>query len=229
IWLCQIDAVQERLGYFSSLLSTEEQARAQRFKFEIHRNRFIISHGFMRSVLARYLNIEPVRILYLYGDRGKPSLISFDCDSLGLKFNMSHTQDITLLAVTRNAELGIDVEFIDQESDWKNIAHQFFTQSEQQSLFSLAKEKQRKAFYQLWTRKEAYMKMLGDGLYLPSTAFSLTVPPQSPGLIRNPLTKDQSSMQVEFINIDLPIVLSNYCATLVAESSSCECHYYQYS
>lgn len=228
VWLCQEDNVQERLGYFNSLLSTEEQARAERFKFEIHRDRFIISHGFKRSVLAQYLDLDPARIQYQLGNRGKPSLIDAGYDGMGLKFNLSHTQGITLLAVTRDVELGIDIEYIDQKVDWKPIVQQFFTASEQQSLFILAKEKQMQAFYQLWTRKEAYMKMLGEGMYLSPTAFSLTVPPRSPALIQYSLIADQSLKQIELMDIDLISILNNYCATLAAESSICGCHYYQY-
>lgn len=229
IWLCLADTVQKNQDYFNSLLSAEEQARAQRFKLKVHRNRFIISHGFKRSVLAKYLTIEPASIQYQLGDKGKPSLLEGGNDRPALKFNLSHTQDITLLAITSNAELGIDIEYMDRKADWRAICQRFFTAAEQQALFSLSKEKQKPAFYQLWTRKEAYMKVLGRGLSLPSTTFTLTVPPQPPALIEHLSTKDQALMQVEFINIELPDTLSDYCATLAAESSIREHRYYQYT
>ena len=229
IWLCRADTVQQRLDYFSSLLSAEELARAQRFKFEIHRNRFIISHGFKRSVLAKYLSIEPARIQYQRGDKGKPSLVEADYDRQALTFNLSHTQDITLLAVTSDIEVGIDIEYMDRKTDWSAICQRFFTVAEQQALFSLTKEKQKSAFFQLWTRKEAYMKVLGSGLSLSPTAFTLTVPPQPPALIQHHSTKVQASKQVEFIDIELPDTLTNYCAALAAESSIREYHCYQYA
>ena len=227
IWLCRADTVQERTDYFSSLLSTEEQARAQRFKFDIHRNRFIISHGFKRSVLAKYLAIEPAAIQYQLSDKGKPSLIEED-KSQDLKFNLSHTQDISLLAVSRNIELGIDVEYMDRKTDWQGICQRFFTEPEQETLFSLAKEEQKSAFFQLWTRKEAYMKVIGSGLSLPPTGFTLTVPPQPPALIQHHSTKVQTSMQVKFRDIELPESLSDYCATLAVESATFRLRCYQY-
>ena len=229
IWLCRADTVQDRAAYFSSLLSAEEQARAQRFKFDIHRNRFIISHGFKRSVLAKYLAVEPASIQYQLSEKGKPSLLEAENKSQDLKFNLSHTQDISLLAVSRNIELGIDVEYKDRKTDWQGVCQRFFTEPEQEILFSLTKEDQKSAFFQLWTRKEAYMKVLGSGLSLPPTGFTLTVPPQPPALIQHHSTKVQASMQVEFSDINLPDTLSDYCATLAVESAVHEQRCYQYT
>jgi len=228
IWLCQADTVKDEFDYFRSLLSAEEQARAQRFKLEIHRNRFIISHGFKRSVLAKYLSIEPAHIQFQSGEKGKPSLIAAVDEEQDIKFNLSHTQDITLLAISRGTELGIDIEYIDRKTEWAEICQRFYTEPEQQALFALAKEKQKSAFYQLWTRKEAYMKVLGSGLSLPPTGFTLTVPPQSPSLIQHYSEKYQPSVQIEFIDIELPDVLNHYRATLAAETSICEYRCYQY-
>ncbi|NOR51376.1 MAG: 4'-phosphopantetheinyl transferase superfamily protein, partial [Gammaproteobacteria bacterium] len=179
-------------------------------------------------VLAKYLTIEPALIQYRLGDRGKPSLKAAGYDSRALKFNLSHTQDITLLAVTSDTEVGIDIEYMDRKTDREAIGQRFFTAPEQRVLFSLAKEKQKRAFYQLWTRKEAYMKVLGSGLSLPPTAFTLTVPPQPPALVQHHSTKYQPFRPVEFATIELPDALNNYCATLAAESSIHESHCYQY-
>ncbi len=229
IWLCQADTVQESASHFSALLSAEELARAQRFKFDIHREQFIISHGFKRSVLANYLNIEAASIQYQLGDKGKPSLLEAGYDRRALQFNLTHTEDITLLAVTCDREVGVDIEYMDRKTDWQAIGQRFFTAPEQQALFSLTKEKQRSAFFQLWTRKEAYMKVLGSGLSLPPTAFTLTVFPQLPALIQHHSTKIPAAMQVKFADIELPKRLSDYCATLAVESSICELHFYQYT
>ena len=225
VWLCQADSLQDRLDYFLSLLSSEEASRAERFKFNIHRNRFIISHGFMRSVLAKYLNIEPSDIKYQKTEMGKPFLIEED-NTPALKFNLSHTQDIALLAVTRKAQVGLDIEYMERKTDWQGICKRFFTQAEQDILFALAETKQSQAFFQLWTRKEAYMKVLGTGLSLSPTKFTLTVPPEKPALIQHHSKKYQQLEQLEFLDIDLPESLNHYCATLAAETSIHECHGY---
>ncbi len=229
IWLCKAETVKDKFGYFSTLLSAEEQARAQRFKLDIHRNRFIMSHGFKRSVLAKYLFIEPAHIQFQSGDKGKPSLVAAEDNQQDIKFNLSHTQDITLLAVSRGTELGIDIEYMDRKTEWAEICQRFYTEPEKQALFALAKENQKSAFYQLWTRKEAYMKVLGSGLSLPPTGFTLTVPPQSPALIEHHSKKYQPSVQIEFVDIELPDVLDDYRATLAAELSIRDYRCYQYT
>ena len=226
IWLCQSDALQDRRDYFSSLLSSEEKARAERFKFDIHRNRFIISHGFMRAVLAKYLKIEPYDIQYQQGDKGKPCL---ENETHTLKFNLSHTQDVAILAVTKDAEVGVDIEYIDRKTDWQGICQRFFTEPEQQALFALDQAQQERSFFELWTRKEAYMKLLGTGLSLSPTKFTLTVPPQRPALVKHHSTKYQSCQQTEFVSITLPDTLARYCATLAVASSIWECRYYHFA
>ncbi|MCF6281884.1 MAG: 4'-phosphopantetheinyl transferase superfamily protein [Candidatus Polarisedimenticolaceae bacterium] len=229
IWLCQAEPVKGSADYFHSILSDEERSRAERFKFALHRERFIISHGFQRSVLARYLNITPSHIQYQKGDKGKPSLLESDYDSQALTFNLSHTEDLTLLAITCGREVGIDIEHMKRKTDWLSIGQRFFTKPEQQALFSLDEEDQKAAFFQLWTRKEAYMKVLGCGLSLAPTSFTLTVSPQPPALIRHHSTTIAASMSVEFTDVVLPETLADYCATLAVESSLGKFCCYQYS
>ncbi|MDX2503122.1 MAG: 4'-phosphopantetheinyl transferase superfamily protein [Gammaproteobacteria bacterium] len=227
IWLCQSDALQEKVKYFCSLLSADEKARAERFKFAIHRHRFIVFHGFMRVVLAKYLKIDPSLIQYKKGEKGKPSL-SGSLFQL-LKFNLSHTQDLAVLAVTREAEVGVDIEHMERKTDWQGICQRFFTEPEQKALFSLSVKKQSRAFYELWTRKEAYMKVLGTGLALSPTEFTLTVPPEQPALIKHHSRKYPGIKEVGFASITLPDTLNSYCATVALASSIRECRYFQFS
>lgn len=230
IWLCTLPDIEDRNAHFLFQLSPEEKSRAERFKFELHRNRFIASHGFMRKVLARYLNIEADKIEYLNGEKGKPCLADSSYYNLnGLQFNLSHTQDLAILAVTKNAALGIDIEYNNRKTDWKGICKRFFTVPEQQALFSLAEEQQEIAFFDLWTRKEAYMKVLGTGLSLSPTEFTLTVLPQQPALIQHHSKKITPLKYVEFATIDLPEQLNNYCATLATTAEIFNCNYFQFT
>jgi len=157
IWLCQAEKMEKKVDYFFSILSLQEKKRAERFKFDIHRKRFIISHGFKRSILSEYLKVNPLDIEFIKGDKGKPYLLN---SVKSLQFNLSHTEDITILGITKDAEIGIDIEHINRKTDWESICQRFFTQSEQAVLFALEKQQQKLSFYQLWTRKEAYMKYL---------------------------------------------------------------------
>ena len=181
IWICQFDTHQEKLDSFFLTLSIDEINRAERFKFKEHRNRFIIFHGFMREVLAKYLLFDPQKINFIKGDKGKPYLSNEHKSTL--QFNLSHTQDVALLAIADKGEVGIDIESIDRKTDWQGIAKRFFTAQEYDALFALPEDEQRLAFYDHWTRKEAYMKVLGTGLSLSPTVFSLTMAPQKPAII----------------------------------------------
>ena len=227
IWLCVLSDIESRNNHFLAQLSPEEKSRAQRFKFDIHRNRFIVSHGFVRTVLANYLTIEANEINYLKGEQGKPYLANPNPNNL--QFNLSHTKDVALLAVTKKVAVGIDIEHNDRKTDWKGICQRFFTEPEQKALFSLAEGQQGNAFFDLWTRKEAYMKVLGTGLSLSPTEFTLTVFPEKPALVEHHSTKFAPLKQVAFQHIDLPDKLESHSATLAVASSQRECHLYTFN
>ncbi|MCW8929907.1 MAG: 4'-phosphopantetheinyl transferase superfamily protein [Gammaproteobacteria bacterium] len=227
VWLCQLTDIENRNPLFLPQLSKEEKNRAERFKFDIHRNRFIASHGFVRTVLAKYLNCETSDIDFLKGEQGKPYLsIS---NSGNLQFNLSHTQDVAILAVTKDVAVGVDIEHNDRKTDWKGICKRFFTEPEQEALFSLNTEQQANAFFDLWTRKEAYMKVLGTGLSLSPTEFTLSVFPEKPTLIKHHSKKFKPLKQVNFTSLHLPEQLDSYNATLAAASEEYTCCYYQFT
>ena len=233
IWSCESDALQGKQAEYFSLLSDEEKQRAQRFKFDIHRNQFIAFHGFMRMVLAQYLKIAPQEIIYSKGEKGKP-FIDMPTNSISpIQFNLSHTQTVALLAVTLEKDVGIDIEHIDRKTDWKGICQRFFTEPEQKALFSLDKSQQEHAFYTLWTRKEAYMKVLGTGLSLSPTEFTLTVPPKAPALIEHHSNNIDACNTVQFMDVLLPETFKNFCATLAVSGANpgaiASHHFYQFS
>ncbi|MCN4143575.1 MAG: 4'-phosphopantetheinyl transferase superfamily protein [Thiohalomonas sp.] len=230
IWLCQLTQLQDRESDFFSQFSDEEKARVERFKFAIHRSRFIASHGFVRTILANYLKIEADAIEFKKGEQGKPYLaVTNSSDNHNLQFNLSHTEDVALLAITQGVEIGIDIECSERKTNWKGIVQRFFTESEQKVLFALSEEQQKAAFFELWTRKEAYMKVLGTGLSLAPTKFSLTVPPEKPALIKHDSTKYPALEQVEFKTIEMPQSFNNYCASLAVATTTLSCRFYLFS
>jgi len=218
IWLCQLSACFSQEQLFFPTLSQEEKIRAERFKFALHRSRFIASHGFTRSILARYLKAYKVDISYKKGEYGKPYLA--DIEHHNVHFNLSHTHDLALLAITQGVEVGVDIEFNERKTDWKNIVKRFFSISEQKALFLLPESEQRNAFFQLWTRKEAYMKVLGTGLALAPTQFSLTVPPEKPALIEHHSSQYPALEHVSFNTINMPETLNHYYASLAVASQT---------
>ena len=207
-------------------MSAEEKQRANRYKFAEHKNRFIIFHGFMREVLAQYIDIKPAAIRYSKGEKGKPYLENPLVTPL--QFNLSHTKDIAILAIASQGEVGVDIENLDRKTDWQGIVKRFFTDQEQQVLFALPEDKQRHAFYELWTRKEAYMKVLGTGLSLSPTDFSLTVPPEKPALIQHHSEKFKTDKDIQFKKISLPANLNNYFATIASEFKIKSLNHFQF-
>ena len=173
VWRCALDQEDNRLERFRRTLEPDELERASRFHFEKHRRHFIVARGFLRSVVARYLKTQPEALRFVYGAYGKPGLAS----EHGLRFNLSHSNEVALLAVTLDAELGVDVEHIRADFASEDIARRFFSRAEVETFNALPKEEQVAAFFRCWTRKEAYIKAIGKGLSQALDAFDVTLAP----------------------------------------------------
>jgi 4'-phosphopantetheinyl transferase len=143
-------------------LTTEELARATRFKFDIDRCRYIAGRGFLRTVLGNYLDAAPAKLELGYGPYGKPYMLDARQSNL-IDFNLSHCGNVAVCALSRN-EVGIDIERVTMEVDVLALAEQFCTTAEVESLKASPGHQRRTAFFRLWTSKEACAKMLGLGL-----------------------------------------------------------------
>ncbi|MCS6815117.1 MAG: 4'-phosphopantetheinyl transferase superfamily protein [Cyanobacteria bacterium] len=140
-------------------LSPDERQRAERFRFPRDRQRFVAGRGWLRTLLARYLNITPTLVQFEYLSHGKPVLVNDPT----IQFNLSHSQDLALCVVTRQHAVGIDVEYLRPVAA-NDIAQRFFRPNEWTTLATLNPEEQQSAFFRYWTCKEAYLKACGDGL-----------------------------------------------------------------
>ncbi len=145
------------------LLSRDEKMRASRFHFEVHRNRFIVGRAWLRTVLGKYLGVKPVKIAFAYGPSGKPDLAG-PLETSGLKFNLAHSDDLVLLALTADAQVGVDVERIKPISEAAELVQRFFSPREAGLFDELPAELRSRAFLNLWTRKEALLKATGEGI-----------------------------------------------------------------
>jgi len=144
-------------------LSGDEMARAERFRFEGDRRRFIVSRGVLRAILGQYLGIEPSHLNFSYGQHGKPSLAAgFGGDAL--RFNLAHSHELALYAFTRGREVGVDLERVRPLPDAGEIAARFFSRRENAELEGIPDCRKLEAFFTYWTCKEAYIKATGDGL-----------------------------------------------------------------
>ncbi len=157
------------------LLSADERDRANRFRFAMHRNRYISGRATLRIILGRFAGTAPERLTFEYTQFGKPFL-----PDSRIRFNLSHSEDLAVLAVTFDREIGVDVERIQQQKDLLDIAERFFAVPEREALRSLPVSDRAAGFYRCWTRKEAYIKARGDGLSLDLNSFVVSLLPQEP-------------------------------------------------
>ena len=144
----------ERLWQF---LSEDEQSRANNFKREHLKQHFVAARGNLREILAKYLACKPYEILFSYGDRGKPYVDK-------VYFNLAHSQDLAIYAISGDREVGIDLEYIDLKCDVDAIAKNYFLPSEQKLIKGLSDRAKYLAFFRAWTLKEAYGKATGQGI-----------------------------------------------------------------
>ncbi len=154
------------------LLSPDERARAERYRVEEVQWQFVVCRATLRMLLGSYLNTAPEGLAFRYGAHGKPALAGQFADH-PLRFNVSHTEDIVLLAFTQGRETGVDVEHIHPQA--QNIANHFVSAAEKAALAALPPAEQETAFFRAWTRKEAFIKARGAGFALPLANFDVSV------------------------------------------------------
>lgn len=157
------------------LLSTEERQRWQRFHHEEDANRFLITRALQRRMLARYCSADPAALRFGSDTHGKPFLLIKDSPHATLRFNLSHTRGLCVLAVSNTLEVGVDVENTDRNVEMLPLAVRFFAKEEAVFLQSLPESELRAAFFRLWTLKEAYVKARGIGLKLGLDRFIVDV------------------------------------------------------
>ena len=184
VWRADLTLSASRVESLEQTLSTDERERAQRFCFQTDREHFIVARASLRAILGCYLDVEPDELRFCYSPKGKPALSS---ESLGgdLRFNLSHSDGLALYAVTRGREIGVDIERVRPELADGKIAERFFSPREVAALRALHPHLQLQAFFNCWTRKEAYIKARGDGLSLPLDQFDVSVVPGEPAALLN--------------------------------------------
>lgn len=162
-----------RTAELEALLDDEERSRAAAFHFERDRRRFSVRRGLLRIELARATGIEAARLGYVEGPQGKPSVI----EAPALRFNVSHAEDLALVVMSRETEIGCDIERIDPKKARRDVARRFFSPEEFATLDALPNEQWAEGFFNCWTRKEAYIKALGVGLAYPLESFTVSLAP----------------------------------------------------
>lgn len=165
------------LAELKQMLSPDEELRAARFHFQRDRERFVVARGVLRRLLGRYLQIAPAAVRFAYSSYGKPSVAA---PATTLRFNLSHSHELALLAVAEGQELGVDIEYQAAARAEPDMTRQFCAPAELATLASLPPELWATGFYTVWTRKEAFIKAHGEGLSLPLTRIAVSLLPGEP-------------------------------------------------
>lgn len=209
LWLAHLD--HHSADTLKPLLADDEVSRADRFHFTKDRNPYIVARGLLRKLLAAYLELSPAELSFAYTEKGKPSLKTEQGRSLN--FNLAHSGGLAIYAFSRGREIGVDLEFIREDLADDKIAERFFSRREIDALKTVAADLRKQAFFNCWTRKEAYIKARGEGLSMPLDEFDVSLVPGEPAaLLRNhkePAEVSRWSMQ----SVAVP---DGYVAALVA-------------
>jgi len=168
-WVVGHDINELEIARLFELLNQEEQARAERFKVSEPRKQFIISRATLRTILGKYLKLEPEQVVLRVGMNSKPEL----GQHTDLRFNLSHTDGKTAIGITRGRNVGVDVERIRENLDPLELAQRFFSPRESQWLRAQPAASRYSAFFACWTAKEAYVKACGIGLSMPLAEFGV--------------------------------------------------------
>ena len=194
------------------VLSEDEISRASKFHFAKDRNHYIVARGLLRKLLAAYLGVGSAELQFLYGEKGKPYLEEIQRRSIN--FNLAHSHGLAIYAFSQGRELGVDLEFIRDDLADEKIAERFFSSYEISALRNVPAELRKEAFFNCWTRKEAYIKARGEGLSIPLDEFDVSLAPGEPAaLLKNHKnTKEISRWKMQSIP-----VAPGYVAALVVE------------
>jgi len=175
VWQAGLDIPVQRLAQYETLLAADERARAARFRFDRHRDQYIAGRGMLRELLGRYLDQSPEAIKFSYSEYDKPFLPQGE-----LQFNLAHSGGLVLYAFCLDEAVGVDVEVERELEDALQISERFFSPAERAVLQSLPQEARIPAFFRCWSRKEAFIKAVGEGLSYPLDAFDVSLAPDEP-------------------------------------------------
>ncbi len=215
IWQIALDIPSAQIQSLKNTLDSKELERHQHLHNK-HQQSFLVSHIACRHILAQYLNLSAKQIIYKKNKYGKPLLDH----GTPIRFNMSHSHNTAIIAISNNADIGVDVEFIKKKPSWEKIAHRFFHPNEIAYLFDQDTDEQKKSFFQIWTRKEAYIKALGTGFATPFSSFDVIKKDIILGSANNPDTNIWYQKDLK--------VIPQYTAAIVQNTLIKKIRYYSY-
>ncbi len=213
VWTQSLSRSTDQVNSFRSLLSPDELERAGRFRFDENRTEYVVARGTLRTLLAAYLSRSARDLTFVYSEYGRPSLTAESSAGM-LNFNIAHSGNVALLAFAYGRRIGIDVERVRRNFVTSEVAERFFSAAEREALRQLSEEERHDAFFRCWTRKEAFIKALGEGLSHPLDQFDVTLTPAAPAQLL--ATRPEASEVKRWMLWDISLP-GDYSAALAAE------------
>ncbi len=214
IWLCDLKQLSGDINNFYSILSEDERDRADKLKVEDKKQQYIVARGALRQRLGLLANIDPKDFVFDYLEHGKP-VLNNDARFKDITFNISHSNDLALIAVAQKQNIGIDIEKINHEANHEALMTRFFSKAEQAEFRTMLDANKAKAFCACWTRKEAFIKAVGDGVSYGLDKFDVAVDPEN----QTPDINLHKPSEERWSAINLPIN-DEYMASLVGDRDS---------
>ena len=223
LWRASLARTPDSLHRLHATLAPDESAKAARYHFQKDRDHYVAARGLLRRLLGLYLARPPESLRFSYGAYGKPSLDGVPAAE-DLRFNLSHSHELVLYAFTRGRDVGVDIEYMRADFAGEEIAARFFSEREVSMLCALPAEERTRAFFNCWTRKEAYIKARGEGLSHPLDAFDVSLIPGEPAALLGTRGDPLELTRWALHSLDAG---ANYAAAAVVQGADCTLRLWQ--
>ena len=218
VWLTSTELAEEQVLEYKKLLSGAELARAEKLAVAVKYKEFVVTRGLLKQMLSKVTGLDVSALHFNHGEHGKPCLAG-NVAGKNVVFNVSHSHGMALVAITLGNRLGIDLEKLRQEVEWQALARRFFSDAEFRALSRQPDDCRMKSFFTCWTRKEAFVKAVGNGIAYGLKEFDVSIDPGgSAGLLN---IRGDSEEAADWVIKNIPMN-ENYAAALAVDRPGCD-------
>lgn len=217
VWLTSTDLPDTQVQAYARSLSEAELARAQKFRSRTGYREYVVTRGLLRQVLSSVAGLDLSGIDFHYGEHGKPALAACVAGE-SVAFNVSHSHGLALVALTLGGRLGVDLEKIRPEVEWRDLAGRYFSEAECRALERRLDRDGLKVFFTCWTRKEAFVKALGDGVAYGLKEFDVSIGPEEDYAALTIRSQDEDCAGWLVKNLPVP---DSHVAALAVDRPAC--------
>jgi 4'-phosphopantetheinyl transferase len=216
IWKIDLKLGNDHIFAHSKILSRAELDRADKYVSGKKSREFIITRSSLRIILGHVLGRHPGTLEFDYTRHGMPYLVP-GTGSPDVRFSVSHSHDLALIAVTLDQPIGVDIEKVREEIDYESLARRFFSEQEHRAIMDYEGKGKPRAFFATWTRKEAIVKATGNGIASGLKQFDVSVDPDQPARLLATRWEKEIQSSWSLTNIEAG---PDYMACLAMDGSS---------